>query len=282
MNIVKLALLVVGVLILQSCSSAKLNNDEMKLYVLDCGQITVMDISVLSPGIDVGVSKKLANTCYLIKHPQGNLLWETGLNDELVKANTGVSAVEGLFHLKVNKTLQSQLADIGLMLDDIDYVALSHFHFDHTGNMNLFPRAKFLVQQEELEVAFSDEAQAMHFDPSSYDKINKTQFVAVSGDHDVFKDGKLILLSSPGHTPGHQSLMVNLKETGTVVLSGDLFHFEKNKLHSRVPVFNFDKVMTENSMKNIENVIHNRDGQLWIQHDLPTFIRLKQLADYYK
>lgn len=282
MKIVKLVSFVVSALIIQSCANIKSTNEEMKLFVLDCGKVTVKDISLFSPGVDEGKSKKLANTCYLIKHPKGNFLWETGLNDTLVKESTGISVAGGMFHLQVKSTLQSQLADIDLTPADIDYVALSHFHFDHTGNMNLFSQAKFLVQKDELDVAFSNKAKEMHFDPSSYNKINKTQFIALSGDHDVFKDGKLMILSSPGHTPGHQSLIVNLKETGPVLLSGDLYHFQKNREHRRVPSLNFDEAMTKSAMENIENMISNINGQLWIQHDLATFSRLKKSPNYFK
>jgi glyoxylase-like metal-dependent hydrolase (beta-lactamase superfamily II) len=282
MKILKLASFVASLLIIQSCSNTNLTSDEMKLFVLDCGMITVKDVSLFSPAIDKGKSKKLANTCYLIKHPKGHFLWETGLSDTLVKDSAGVTIAEGMFHLQVKSTLESQLADIGLTPIDIDYVALSHFHFDHTGNMNLFTQAKFLVQQDELDVAFSSKAREMHFDPSSYNKINKTQYAALSGDHDVFKDGSLMILSSPGHTPGHQSLMVNLKETGPVLLSGDLYHFEKNRKHRRVPALNFNKAITVGSMDNIENMVNNVNGQLWIQHDLATFNQLKQSPDYFK
>ncbi len=282
MKIIKLVSLAVSILFIQACSNTALTSDEMKLYVLDCGTITVKDVSLFSPGIDEGKSKKLANSCYLIKHPQGNFLWETGLSDTLVKETTGVYVAEGMFHLQVKSTLQTQLADIGLRLTDIDYVALSHFHFDHTGNMNLFTNARFLVQQAELDVAFSNKARAMYFEPDSYKQIKNDQYIGLSGDSDVFNDGKLVIISSPGHTPGHQSLMVNLKETGPVLLSGDLYHFTQNREHKRVPVLNFDKAMTKSSMDKIENALHKSNGQLWIQHDFATFARLRASADYFK
>ena len=282
MKIIKLISLIAGLLVTQACSTTDTLKDEMKLYVLDCGTIRVKDISLFSPGVDVGKSKTLANSCYLIKHTQGVFLWDTGLNDELVKTSAGISVAEGMFHLQVKHTLQSQLANIGLSPKDIDYVALSHFHFDHTGNMNLFSNAKFLVQQQELDVAFSDEAKAMHFEPNHYRLIKKEQFVGLSGDFDVFKDGKLVVLSSPGHTPGHQSLLVNLAEKGPILLSGDLYHFDKNRKHSRVPALNVDKPRTLQSMETIESLLEDIDGELWIQHDPVTFSRLKHSPKYYK
>jgi len=254
----------------------------MKLYVLDCGTITVKDISLFSPGVDVGKSKKLANSCYLIKHPNGNFLWDTGLSDTLVTESAGVTVAEGMFHLRVKRTLQSQLADIDLTPADIDYVALSHFHFDHTGNMNLFSKAKFLVQQHEIDVAFSNKAREMFFEPNSYNLIKKTQIVALSGDNDVFKDGKLVMLATPGHTPGHQSLLINLIESGPVLLSGDLYHFDKNRKYRRVPALNFDKAMTSKSMETIEKLVNDNNGQIWIQHDYPTFRGLKHSPEYYQ
>jgi len=282
MKILKLVFLAISALLLHACSNTKPSNDEVKLYVLDCGTIIVKDISLFSPGVDKGISKKLANACYLIKHPQGNFLWETGLSDTLVNESEGIYVAEGMFHLKKKHTLRSQLANIGLTPTDIDYVALSHFHFDHTGNMNMFSKATFLVQQNELDIAYSDKARAMYFEPSSYDQIKKAQYVGLSGDYDVFKDGRLKIYFSPGHTPGHQSLLVNLRKTGPVLLSGDLYHFGKNRKHRRVPTLNFDKNSTMRSMKNIENIIEGVNGQLWIQHDFDTFSNVVLSPNYYR
>ena len=135
MKTLKLLSIAASLLLTQACTNTKLTSDKMKLYVLDCGTITVKDVSLFSPGVDVGESKKLANNCYLIKHPKGNFLWNTGLSDALVIESTGITVAEGMFHLQVKRTLQSQLADIDLTPADIDYVALSHFHFDHYGHL---------------------------------------------------------------------------------------------------------------------------------------------------
>lgn len=282
MKILKLITFMASFLVIQACNSNKPIHNNMRLYVLDCGEITVKDISLFSPGVDVGQSKKLTNSCYLITHPQGNFIWDTGLNDELVKMTSGIEVAEGMFHLKVTRTLESQLAEIGLSPNDINYVALSHFHFDHTGNMNLFSKAKFLVQEEELKIAFSENAREMHFDPETYQLINKDKFVGLVGDHDVFNDGKLRIVSSPGHTPGHQSLLINLVESGAILLSGDLFHFTKNRVNKRVPALNFDKMMTLQSIENVEGLLNNVQGQIWIQHDYEAISALKHLPEYYQ
>ena len=282
MNLLKKIAVVAGLAFSPWWLQASDASAQMQLHLLDCGTIKVKDISLFSPGVDEGLSKTLVNSCYLIKHPKGNFLWDTGLSDQLVEQKDGVLVADGMFHLKVKRTLASQLAVLGLAASDIDYVAISHFHFDHTGNMAKFKNAKFLVQKAELTAAFSDKAKAMHFDPNDYKSIVKRQFVGVSGKYDVFADGKLILLPTYGHTPGHQSLLVNLKDTGAVVLSGDLYHFEKNMRHKRVPAINVDKAETLVSMNNIDEFLAEVDGQLWIQHDLETFKRLKKSPEFYQ
>ena len=282
MTLFKLLALTVSLLILQACSNTKPLNEEMKLYVFDCGTITVKDISLFSPNVDVGKSKKLANSCYLIKHPQGNFLWDTGLNDELATMEHGLTVGEGMFTLAVKNPLVAQLKAIGLTPTDIDYVALSHFHFDHTGNMNLFSNADVLLQNDELRAAFSDKAEEMHFDPTTYSGLDKSKFLGLTGRYDVFNDGKVILIPASGHTPGHQSLLVNLKETGAIMLSGDLYHFSKNREHRRVPALNYDKEMTLKTMDNIEKMLKDTNATLWIQHDLESFTRLKQSPSFYQ
>jgi len=281
-NLVKAGLVLIAILLLSNCSGTIGKSEALKLYVFDCGEITVKDISLFSPGVDVGKSKKLANTCYLIMHPQGNLLWETGLNDDLVSMKNGKTIANGMFHLQVNKTLSAQLSDLGVQTKDIDYVALSHLHFDHTGNTNLFINAKVLIQHKELDLAFTKEGAELYFDANSYNKVNKENFVGLTGEMDVFNDGTVIIFPAEGHTPGHQTLLVNLSETGSVMLSGDLFHFTKNRIHKRIPALNYNKQDSLSSIDNMDAKLKEYDAMLWIQHDLELFKSMKLSPGFYQ
>jgi len=252
-----------------------------KLYVFDCGEITVKDISLFSPGVDIGVTKKLTNSCYLIVHPKGNLLWDTGLSDDLILKEEGMKVAEGMFHLQVKNTLVSQLKKINFAPNDIDIVALSHLHFDHTGNLNLFKNAQVLIQKEELSAAFSNRAEQLHFDPKTYSKIKKSQFKGISGSYDVFGDKSIVIHEAKGHTPGHQVLLVNLREEGPIILSGDLFHFEKNRDHKRIPALNFDKQQSMQAINKIENLVNEKNAKLWIQHDYDQNLTIRHSPNYY-
>ncbi|NQZ80890.1 MAG: N-acyl homoserine lactonase family protein [Colwellia sp.] len=281
-KLIKVTVTLISVLLLSNCSSAVKESPALKLYVFDCGEITVKDISLFSPGVDIGKSKTLANACYLIMHPKGNLLWETGLSDRLVTMKKGKKIADGMFHLQVNHTLSSQLNNLGLQAKDIDYVALSHLHFDHTGNTNLFVNAKVLIQQQELDLAFTKEGEKLYFDASTYNEIDKSNFIGLDGKKDIFNDGSVVIYPAGGHTPGHQTLLVNLAGTGSVMLSGDLFHFTKNRLHKRIPALNFNKADSLSSIDNIEQTLIDVDAKLWIQHDLETFKSMKLSPEYYQ
>jgi glyoxylase-like metal-dependent hydrolase (beta-lactamase superfamily II) len=270
-------------ILLTSCSLIRNNNTPAtKLYVFDCGEITVKDISLFSPGVDKGVTKRLTNSCYLIQHPRGNFVWDAGLSDELFNLKNGVKVGNGMFHLKVKKTLESQLKEIGLTYEDIDYIALSHFHFDHTGNLNKFKNAKVLIQQEEFKAAFSKDAKKYHFDPATYSNLKKENFIPINGRQDIFGDNKIVILPAKGHTPGHQVLLVNLEDEGPVILSGDLFHFTKNRTHKRVPALNYDRRMSIQAIDEIEEVIVKKKAQMWIGHDLEQNQKINHSPKYYR
>lgn len=252
----------------------------LSLHVFDCGNIEVRDVSVFSPGVDKGEKKQLVDSCYLIRHDKGTLFWDTGLNDALgVK---GVEAWEGAFFMNVPKTLISQLNEIFVKPEEIDYLGISHFHGDHTGNANLFTQAALIIQQEEHDAAFGTEAKKFGFDPDSYDKLDRAKIKVINGDHDVFGDGSVIIKRAVGHTPGHQVLFVNLKDEGPIVLSGDLYHFTKNRTHKRVPSFNFDKQQTLAAMEEIEVFVKEKGAQFWIQHDLEQNANIKHSPLFYK
>ena len=251
-----------------------------RVYVFDCGTVDVKDISVFSPGVDVGKKKTLTNSCYLIAHPKGNLVWDKGLSDELASAPAG-KIVPG-FHLTLKKTLASQMKEAGYAPDAVTYLGLSHMHFDHIGNVALFPKATLLMQKEEYESATGPEASKFGNDPKNYPTLAANPVQQLNGDHDVFGDGTVVVKRALGHTPGHQVLFLKLKKTGNVLLSGDMTHFTKNWENRRVPSFNFDKETSVKTMNEITDFIKANKATLWIQHDLEQNLKIKDAPKFYE
>ena len=241
-----------------------------RMYVLYCGESTTKDVSAnWSPGVNVGVARDFSDNCYLIKHAKGWLLWDSGMSDTIAGMPEGMTAASGLLTLYVKKTLVSQLAQLGVAPADIGRVAFSHFHSDHVGNANLFSAAKVYVQEPEYDAAFGPDTAKFGFSPKLYDKLAAADVVKLNGDYDVFGDGSVLIISTPGHTPGHQSLLVRLPKTGPVVLSGDMVHFQDNWDHRRVPSRNFNKKQSLESMDRVGRLLEDDHAQLWINHDKP-------------
>lgn len=239
-----------------------------RMYVLDCGEAETPDVSAnWSPGVNVGQPRLFSDNCYLLKHEQGWMLWEAGIPDAVAEKPGGVSAAGGLLVLRVTRTLATQLKELDVAPAAIKHLAFSHFHGDHVGNANLFAGATLYIQRAEHEAAFGPQPAKYGFNPASYEKLRDTPMVVLDGDHDVFGDGSVVILSTPGHTPGHQSLLVRLPATGAIVLSGDLVHFQENWEHRRVPARNFDKAQTLASMEKIAAVLEKEKARLWINHD---------------
>ena len=239
-----------------------------RMYVLECGESRTSDVSAnWSPGVDVGVSREFSANCYLIEHGERLFLWDTGMSDAIAAKPEGVTAASGLLTLWVRKTLVSQLETLGVSPADVTDIALSHFHGDHAGNANLFTSAKLYIQKPEYEAAFGPEPAKFGFNPALYGKLEDNPTVKLNGDHDVFGDGSVVLLSTPGHTPGHQCLLVRLPNRGPVVLSGDMVHFQENWIHRRVPSRNFDKAQSAASMEKVAAVLARERAELWINHD---------------
>ena len=159
-----------------------------KLYVLDCGHISAPDQGRWSPGVNVGVPIELSDNCYLIHHAQGWFLWDTGLSDAIAANPDGVKAANG-FKMTRAKTLAGQLQELGSKPSDIKGMAISHTHPDHVGNVELFPQVMLYVQKAEYE--WPGEGGAPRFNPGH--PVTKLE-----GDHDVFGDGTVMILSTPG------------------------------------------------------------------------------------
>ncbi len=239
-------------------------NGVERLYVLECGQGHTGDMSRWTPGKNVNVPMDIVDNCYLIKHAQGYFLWDTGITDA-TPSDVPPGDPAGITWRRP-KTLAAQLEEIAVKPDDIKYMAVSHTHPDHIGNVELFPKATLLVQKAEYD--WPDAKGGPRFKPEH-------PVVKLDGDRDVFGDGSVTILSTPGHTPGHQSLLVKLPKTGAVVLSGDAVHFKANWEARGVPGGNTDKEKTVTSMQRIADLLGETKGQLWINHDKPQRETLK-------
>jgi len=239
-----------------------------RLYVLYCGDIALNDASSFTPG--ASGPGALSDTCYLIKHAQGWVLWDTGLPDSLVAMPDGMKSNAGTWTSK--KTLASQLAALDLKPSDIRYLALSHSHPDHVGNLNLFPQATLVVQKAEYD--WVQPLGGLRFKPEQ-------PVIKAEGDHDLFGDGSVVLISTPGHSPGHQCLLVRLPKTGALLLTGDAVHTRANWDSHRVPERNFNMAQSLASLDRMAAVLKESNAQLWIGHESGEVPLRKYAPGYY-
>lgn len=245
-----------------------------KLYILNCGEGVAGDISRWSPGVNVGKSMDFVDNCYLIKHAQGWMIWDTGIADAVAAMPNGQAPSQpGATHWRRPKTLVAELASVGVKPADIKFIAVSHTHPDHAGNVGLFPQAMLLVQKAEYD--WPTPLGGPRFKPEQ--PVTKLE-----GDRDVFGDGSVVILATPGHTPGHQSLLVRLPKTGAVMLSGDAVHFKSNWDNRGVPANNVDKEKSLASMQRMADILAKEKGTLWINHDKAQRDTLKMAPAFYE
>jgi glyoxylase-like metal-dependent hydrolase (beta-lactamase superfamily II) len=245
-----------------------------RLYVLDCGTNLGKDQSRWSPGVNEGKPIEFSDNCYLIRHSKGVLLWDTGISDAVAAMPNGLVTANGAIIQTRAKTLAAQLAELGVKPADITYVAVSHTHGDHVGNIAQFPASTVLIQGAEYDWAMAGQNKPAFVESQKIQKLG--------GDHDVFGDGSVTILSTPGHTPGHQSLLVKLPKTGALVLSGDAVHMQDNWIHKRVPSMNTSKDQSIASLDRIAKVLADQKATLWINHDKPQSASLKYSPAYYE
>lgn len=256
-----------------------------KLYRLDCGRSLANDESVWTPGENVGRDIEFSSTCWLIKHGREWLLWDTGVPESSLNDPRGWSTLPKLIVYHLDKSLTDQLAEIGLKPRDIGRIAVSHTHGDHIGNMGLFPNSTVVIQRAEYNW--------IHSPNGINDNVNQLMALArkllgtpkklqlIDGDADVWGDGSVTLVSTPGHTPGHQSLLVHLKNSGFIILSGDVVHLQTNFEKNIVPSLNTDETQSIASMERVRQLIAVYQATLFINHDKSQTDKLKLLPAFY-
>src|SRR6267378_609308 len=255
-------------------SSASTVPDSLRLYVLDCGSIHVADTARYELRRDEVETPELSVACFLVVHPKGVLIWDVGAVPDSEWLPTGATIVHKLSlpdgqtrDITLTRPLGAQLAEIGYPPSKIRYIALSHYHYDHTANANSFAGSTWLVRRVERDAMFGATAPGTTR-PDTYARLKSAKTILIETDQfDVFGDSSVVIKFAPGHTPGHQMLLLRLKNTGPVLLSGDLYHFPQERTLNRFPVFEFDKDQTRRTRLEIDDFLKATGASLWIQHD---------------
>lgn len=265
-----------------------------RMYVLQCGEGHSKDQSRWSPGVNVGVPLEISDNCYLIHDgANGYFLWDTGVSDFVASMPKGWQNGALLWTRK--KTLASQLQELHVAPEDIHWIGISHTHPDHIGNLEMFPKATVVMNQAEWESYFGPKGKPQLPPGDTVPTLSKDHpNKLIWEDLDVFGNGDVQVIATPGHTPGHQSLLVHLKKTGWVILSGDAAHTQGNWDNRRVPFFSpaadpsetptvlEKKMETQLSMQRIADLMAHYHAQLWINHDKPTSDTKKKAPAFYE
>ena len=259
----------------------------VRLYVFDGGVLESDPARYKMTKEDVGTTQ-LSVAAYLVVHPKGVLMWDTGAITDADWKPNGKPSVQTLKlpdgqgrQVTITSSLTQQLKAAGYAPSDVTHLALSHYHWDHTANANAFAGATWLARPLDRDAMFGDKPVGTSR-PATYASLKNSKTMLIKEDeHDVFGDGTVILKSAPGHTPGHQVLYVKLAKTGGVVLSGDLYHYQAERRLDRYPTFEFDVEQTRMARKSVDAFLKKTGAQLWIQHELDAHTKLKKSPQYY-
>ena len=260
----------------------------MRLYVLDCGILNISREGVERYHVttaEVGETR-MPVPCFLVAHPKGTLMWDVGVipDDDVEKAAAGGARydVNSTAAAVVTRTLRSQLAAIGYRPADITYVAISHAHKDHTANLNQFAAATWLTPPAEREFMWRPKNERV--EPRFFSALEKSTWIPLDKDeYDVFGDGKAIIKAAPGHTPGHQVLVLNLASLGKLMIAGDLYHYPAERRFRRAPPDNeFNVAQSAASRATIEQYLAATKATILIEHEWAAVAKLKKSPQFYE
>jgi len=270
-----------AVLAVSGCAQNPATSQGPRLYILDCGDIKPMDPNLFGlKKEEIAGDGSFVTPCYLVVHAKGTLIWDVGQIPDAQIPDDGTEVVVQEI-IKAKYRLASQLKKLGYAPADITYLAMSHYHLDHTANANLFAGSTWIVQQAEYDAMFGATEFAIR-DASSYSNLKDSKRITLNNaDHDVFGDGTVVIKTGPGHTPGHQMLFLRLTNFGPLLLEGDLYHLPEERTLDRVPSFDYDAAMTRATRVKTEAFLKETGAQMWIQHDPPTNAKLRKAPAYY-
>lgn len=247
----------------------------VRLYTLDGGQVTVAGADRADFADDGAYADRTAPLtlpvpAFLVRHPQGDLMWDTGMSR--TRTDLGDWATPG-------PSLGDQLHQLGLDTGEVRFLALSHGHWDHSGNAGLFARSTWIVNPLEQAAMFDAETRASQA-MDDYGALEGSETSPISDDHDLFGDGSVVIVQAPGHTPGHCVLLLRLPNAGRILLSGDLWHLVESRRGRHVPTFNTDRDQTLASMDRVEALAASVGARVIVQHDPADFESLPRFPQF--
>jgi N-acyl homoserine lactone hydrolase len=244
------------------------------LYLFPAG-INEIDKGLLTYRVDMGKKVRVPIMMALVKTDDGNILFDTGLNPDGLRDPIkiwGERAANMIKKFGPEDDVRSRLRELNLGVDDIRYVVNSHFHWDHTGGNQFFTKSKFIVQKAEYRYAFyPDSFTAGSFVKHHFD--HPLDYELIEGDMELVPGVSLVL--TPGHSPGHQSMIVDLPESGTIVLTGDSIYTKEN-IEKNIPIgVVWDPGQAMISMRRLIHIAKREKGKIFICHDPETWNDLK-------
>lgn len=255
--------LVAGAMALMGMQAPQMPPPLMEMWRLDCGDFTFTDYnSFFSDTSEYPAgAKQLVGSCYLIRHGTDYMLWDTGIPAAMV----GHPQTNPVMTVSLRTSIREQLARINIRPEQVSIVGISHYHFDHTGQAQDFPNARLIIGTGDL-AALRGTDPGIERAPLARWLTGGGQVTEARGDHDVFGDGKVMMLNLPGHTPGHHALLVRLA-SGPVLLSGDTYHFTEQVARRGVPPFNTNRAESLASMDRFDRLGRNLRANVIIQHE---------------
>jgi glyoxylase-like metal-dependent hydrolase (beta-lactamase superfamily II) len=247
----------------------------MRLYVFDGGHAHLPDMNHLTPDRNVGKPITIPLLMFLIDHPKGLVVFDTGVDTDDVS--------DPVLETSPDRRIDRQMRQLGYEPRDVKYVILSHLHLDHVGCMRLFPDATFIVRRQELRAAWWPDAYERGYDFDGLLRTRHLRYLQPGADEalDVFRDGSLVCIDTKGHTEGHQSLVVSLPITGTVVLAGDAVQVLENLTGKIPPGICWNSQLAVEAIQRLEHM--QSEGALVILgHELSALDSLKLAPDYYE
>lgn len=251
-----------------------------QLYWTASGLYGPFNIQGLIPSYPEARDIQIPITMWVLDHPKGLVVYDTGNNVAISDGQCLTHWVQGMCDfLQPDQTrddvIDRQLEKLGYSVDDVKILITSHSHLDHIGNIEMFPNAIHVIQKKELYQAWWPEKfqrNGAHV-LADYDDARDFNYLELEGDYDLFGDGSVVILSTPGHTLGHQSVKLQLPETGTVILSQDAIWMEEN-LEGYPAGLNYSILDYTNSLNRLKMMRDVEDAQLWFGHSMNQYEKM--------